>query len=224
MDYIKNVKQLFTETPPQWDKISCILNEQHFTKEELADIAIHIVNNCFCEYKEATEYRGLESVDIKTTNSYYLVESLKMLLQFGLDPNVSVHGDNAIWYTQYVDIPNVAASAMRLLLEHGGNPNITVDDDPERLFEDIDDKVFEDAYVYGFEYVVQCWLVLLAFGGQSKYNVNPIKMMDGYKIDIFKDFENYDYVFGSVYEEEDKRNRFAMLIFDKRTRMVVAHS
>ena len=45
-----------------------------------------------------------------------------------------------------------------------------------------------------------------------------------YKIDIFKDFENYDYVFGSVYEEEDKRNRFAMLIFDKRTRMVVAHS
>ena len=108
--------------------------------------------------------------------------------------------------------------------EHGGNPNIAIGDDPERLFENVDDKVFEDAHEYGFDYVVQCWLVLLAYGGQSKYNVRPIKMMDGYKIDIFKDFENYDYVFGSVYEEENKRKRFAMLIFDKRTRMVVAHS
>ncbi len=223
MDIVDELKKDFSAVPPKWDEIRNILDSHTFTKEELATVALDVVENCFVEYKEATQYLGLDSVDIENTHSYYVVESLQLLLDYGFDPNVIVDNDNAMWNTQYIDISDFAAKALRLLLEHGGDPNITPDN-TDRFFEDIDCKLFEDAYGYGFSYVVQCWLLLLAYGGNRRNGRQVIKMLNGNNVDMFKEFERYDYVFHWDENETGSYHKFKLLFYDKQTREVVART
>ncbi len=221
MNKVKELKKMLRSIPPKWDEAKRLLGENQFTKEELADVAFDAADSCFCEYKEA-EYLGLEKVIMEETHSFYLTETLELLLAHGLDPNAIAHNENAMWETQYIDIADFGAKALRLLLEHGGNPNHVIPDDSMSLFEDVDSKFIEDGFGYGYDYVVKCWLVLVAFGGHYRgiySKKSPIQMLNGHKVEILKKFEQYDCTFDKNSERSYCPD---LLIIDKRTKEVVA--
>ena len=86
MSSIEKAKELFAAIPPDWATIRQMLSEADFTKEELALIAVDATDSCFCEYRDALN-PAVEDITVDTMHSSYLVESLRILLDYGLDPN-----------------------------------------------------------------------------------------------------------------------------------------
>ena len=119
---MEDIKRMLKDLPPDFDKIRSMLCDYKPTVEELAEIAIDCTDECFCEYKEIHFYHLGDGAS-DNMHSDYIVDSLKLLLEFGLEPDTIIGFDNAMWNTIWIDAPNVGASALRLLLEHGGNPN-----------------------------------------------------------------------------------------------------
>ena len=217
--------KLFSAIPPDWDTIRDILYKHSFTKEELAEIAYEATDQCFCEYQDAVEKFKYKNIVIQNLHGYYIVEILRLLLNYGLDPNVCIGTDNALWNAQYIDFPNAGAAVMRLLLEHGGNPNLVLPDSDGTfyggaewsLLEDVDLDVLEDARDYGLDFSVQCWMVLAAFGKTFRDGTPAVTMLNGNNIEILKEFERFDYKVEMI-----DRYYYNLCIFNKETSEEVA--
>ena len=221
MNDIEKVKDLFAMIPPAWDEIKSILSESSFTKEDLAVIALDVIGSCFCEYKWTRDYRGEEKT-LDAMYSGYLIDSLQILLDYGFDPNTIIGDENVIWETQWVDAPDVGAAALRLLLEYGGNPNISIPYEPETLFEYIHFKVTEEEDAQDYFQIVQCWLVLMAFGGCWSNGEIPLSMLNGNSIEIFKSFELFGFTLEPLPQEPGRSGCWIMHIFRKDTKEEVA--
>ena len=119
--------------------------------------------------------------------------------------------------------PNVAASVLQLLLEHGGNPNHILSDDNETIFEYLDFMVSYDSYMHRFFHIVQCWLVCMAYGAcwQDNHKI-PLTMLGGHTVEIFRDFRLYDYEIEYLPQEPGKFGCWIMHIFNTETGEEVA--
>ena len=218
---LEGAKALFAAIPPDWEKIQDVLSTSKFSKEELALIAIDVTDNCFCEYSDAMNPE-VEDVTIDTMHSNYLIDSLQILLDHGLDPNTVVEDENVMWNTQWVDAPDVGAAALRLLLENGGNPNHLIPAEGETLFDYVAFRVSYDEYLHEWMHTVQCWLVLMAFGGCWHNGNIPLTMLGGNLVGIFKSFEDYDYTIEPLPQEPGKYGCWIMHIFRIETQEEVA--
>lgn len=220
-DTCKHLIRLFSEIPPDRKKIEDVFSQYTFSKEQFAEIAVALAQDCFVEYSDALDKR-VPDVTPDHMNSNHLLESLQQLLNHGLDPNICVgeDADNVMWYLQFVDTPNIGASAMRLLLENGADPNLKLPPEEESVFDWLDFDVSYDHYTY--VYTVQCWLVLMAYGGCWENGNIPLTMLNGNKVDIFKNFEHYDYSIEPLPQEPGYYGCWIMHIFDIRTREEVA--
>ena len=219
---VEKVKNLFSAIPPDWEEAKRILTADTFSKEELAQIAIAITDDCFCEYSDALNPEAKE-VSADSMHSNYLIGSLRILLEFGLDPNTILHDDeNVMWSAQWVDMPNVGAAALRLLLENGGNPNLRLPAESDALFESIAFEVSYNRYTHEWFYTVQCWLVLMAFGGCWDDGNIPLTMLGNNEVSIFKDFELFDYTIEPLPQEPNQYGCWIMHIFRTDTKEEVA--
>lgn len=218
---VDNLKHLFSLIPPDWESAKRILSDASLSKEELAILAADITDDCFCEYSDALNPE-VEDLTEDSMHSNYLLSSLQILLDYGLDPNIEVNDENVMWNTQWVDAPNVGASALRLLLENGGNPNHRLPGESETLFEFIAFKVSYDEYSHQYFHTVQCWLVLMAFGGCWDNGNIPLTMLGNNEVSIFKDFELFDYTIEPLPKEPNKYGCWIMHIFRTDTNEEVA--
>lgn len=218
---VEQAKRLFSQIPPDWHGIDNLLQRVAFSSEELAVMAVHVASDCFCEYRDTlADAAGAVAAD--ALHSHYLVQSLRVLLSHGLDPNtVCDDCENVLWDIQYVDAPGVAAAAMRLLLENGGNPNHAFQEEPETLFEHVDFAVSYDAYTHDYLHVVQCLLLLMAYGGRLRNGTVPITMLGGHDVRIFKDVERFSYTIEQP-QEQGVCNCRIMHIYDTETGMEAA--
>lgn len=221
MNEVELLKELFSSIPPRWDEIRAVLSSRSFSKEELAILAYDVADNCFCEYRDALDPE-VEDVTPDMMHSNYLLDSLRLLLEYGLDPNINVKDKNVLWTLQWVDAPNVAASALRLLLEHGGNPNHSMPSEGDTLFEYVAFKVSYDEYTHDYFHTVQFWLVLMAYGGCWRNGDIPLTMLHGNKVEILKHFELYDYYIEPLPQEPSKYGCWIMHIFNTETDEEVA--
>lgn len=219
----QNLISMFAQIPPDWQNLEKIFRQYSFTKEQLAEIAISLSEDCFCEYRDAVDEK-IENVTPDHLHSNYLLNSLQMLLDNGLDPNVYIgkYEENVMWELQYVDAPNIAAAAMRLMLENGADPNRIVPSEKESIFQYIDFKVSYDSYTHEDFFTVQCWLVLMAYGGCWSNGEIPLTMLNGNDVEIFKEFENFDYWLETLPKEPGHYGCWIMHIFDTRTKEEVA--
>lgn len=220
MNYNELLK-LFSFIPPKWDEIKKLLDEHKLTKLELADIANEIVDDCSYEYQWALNPDD-KSVTLDTMHTPFLIDSLKLLVEYGFDPNVnnSTYDDTAMFGLIYVDMPNVGASALRYLLENGANPNFGDNFvKTDNLFNYLTASIAFDKY--DFAYKVQCWLVLMAYGASYTDGTIPLEMLNGNKIEIFKNFERFDYKI-EHYPENSCCGKWTMHIFNKETGEEVA--
>ena len=214
MDSIDKIKVLICEIPPKWDEIRAILEESTPSKADLADIAGCIANECFCEYCDAPRSASGEVVAI---HSDYLIDALRLLLAHGLDPNAVFDDDNIMWKMQWVDAPNVGADALRLLLEHGGDPNAVLPSEGESLFSYLNFSVSEDDHDKEYLHKVQCWLVLMAYGGCWDNGETSIEMLNGNDVKIFREFEQYDFTLEHLPNAKTVNTSWLMHVFNIKT-------
>lgn len=229
METVERLKIMFSEIPPKLEAIRAVLKNANLKREYIWEIANSAVEDCMFEYRDALEDKKAQSGssgDIRFENfhSNFIVGSLELLLEFGLDPNYETEYDNIMGNIQWIDMPNIAATALRLLLEHGGDPNFHSQYDPETLFERVTFDVSENHNHFTYRDVnfVQCWLVLMGYGGSFRDGTIPVKMKNGYQVEIFKRFEKYDYQIEKNHVESPKWNDWRMHIFEKATGREVA--
>ena len=216
MNIINQMKMLFKETPSNIQGIRELLSSRKFTTEELAEVAVSFTEECMGEgYYEIAGW----DVDVEDIHSNYIVEAIKLLLEYGLDSNVIVNGEaNVMRNAQWISYHNQAARVMQLLLDHGGNPNLLIEQ--ETLFESIDDRVSYDEYED--DNMVQCWLMLMAYGGCFESNGEiPLTMLNGNSVEIFKNIECYHYEIESP-TKENGLDCWIMHIYNVETKEEVA--
>ena len=220
MTAFEEMNKLLSEYSPDWEKIKDVLNKNTFTQEELARLGIEATDRCFCEYRDALD-PDVSEISLERLWSRNLFQTISLLLDYGMNPNMKIDDDNVMWNTQWVDTPDVGASTLRLLLEHGGDPNLK-DDGGETLFEYIGFKVSYDSYGKEDKHVVQCWLVLMAYGGCWDDGGIPLEMLNGNEVNIFRNFELFDYTIEPLPEIPGYYGNWIMHIFNIKTGEEVA--
>ena len=149
---------------------------------------------------------------------------IKLLLKYGLDPNLVVGEDNIMDCLKYVDNEFLAADTLALLLEHGGNPDIIIPYERESLFDLIAGDVFFDAIEqydrYRFASLVHYLMVLIGYG--ASYREGQIQVFKEYDspelFDLQKLRAHRNYYFGLIHLENHK----ALVVYDKETLWEVA--
>ena len=221
MDMVEKITNLLSEVPPDLDAAQQLLAAHKLTEEEVMQIAINCTDNCFGEYLDALDPR-FPDITVDRMHSNHIVSVLELLLEFGLNPNVSLNGENAMWNTMWISAPNVGATALRLMLEHGGDPNHRIPEEVETLFDWIDFKVSYDEYTHEYLHTVQLWWVLMAYGACFSNGKISITMLDGNSVEILKNFERYDFTIEPLPQEPHRYGCWNMHIYDKDTGKEVA--
>ena len=106
-----------------------MLAAEKFTTDEVTRVAIEYSDECFCEVDDFESENNIPRPKgvVPNLHSTYIVDVIRFLLQYGLDPN-GIHEDcNIMDSLHYVDNEFLAADALALLLEHGGNHDLIVD-------------------------------------------------------------------------------------------------
>lgn len=158
--------------------------------------------------------------------SSHMYQALKLMLDYGLDPNRIYTGpdhrfeeDNIIIALYFIGNGYLSADCLALLLEHGGNPCIKT---PEfNLVEEVyDDMSFwffnaENPFQrYRFDIDIHFFMVLAAYGGHFKDGQGMIDMREGHDVSELKDHRNFYY--GGI-DSDRSNDHFEICFFDKRT-------
>lgn len=216
--------QMCSQKPLPLDSIRDLLLKKQYTAEQLTQVVIrHFRENCWCETQDfESEYGRLpQRHEVFCTSLYDL---LGLFLEFGLDPNISYEHETVLSAVLYIDYHYDAADAARLLLESGADPNAIADQQfEESAFEQIDcDVIFgaleqEDRRVY--DSWVHAWLVMVGFGAKTDIGAVPVKMKEGYSVEIFREHERFDF---TIEMTKASRDGWIMHIFEKETGREVA--
>lgn len=179
-------------------EIEIFIRERHATPEEITRAAIRLADKNALKVTEFEyDHKCLPNDnDLVTSNWIALFE---IFLKYGLMPNyIMVEGsdeDNIMQEIRYIDNGDVAPSIMRMLLEHGGNPNLIVGG--EDLFKDLDFDIVFDVIEQNnkriFDIEFRIWLVMMGYGGRIDNHDCPVNLKSGYTVEIFKIFEDFDY-------------------------------
>lgn len=234
---MSTAKEFLFKIPPDLSSLASLT----ISPEEATHLAWEYANECWYEDARIEErywdYEGYLSWCNKEPNlipglhSTYLYEVMAFLLEKGANPNYTVHGDYCLMQNIIHTVNGyVAADTLRLLLEHGGDPNLLFDG--EALFDDIDFDVGFDAVEQEdrrrFDSLVHCWLVLIGFGGKPRNGTTPLDLFDEwdpetgrieFQVEKLKDHRNY--IFGLT-TQVNRGNAPTIHIFDKRTYWEIA--
>ena len=215
---------LMITIPPSWEAAKQFLDETKLTPREITRVTLAYADECYCEVRDyACEQRIPHPTTIvPNLHSTYIYDIIKFLLQYSLEPNGIYEEDNIMNALQYVDNEFLAADTLNLLLEHGGDYNLSIDG--ETLFEEIDFDVFFGAIEqYNRPYfaaIVHCWMVVIGHGVRCLADaMHVFKMYDSsecFDLELLKNHRNY--YFGITHYEKS----FAISIYDKETLWEVA--
>lgn len=210
---------LLTAIPPNMDAAERLLRTEVLTASEVTRVAIAYAYECFCEVgdlvRENKEPHSAEIVpDLHSTHIYDIV---KLLLQFGLEPNGIYEEHNIMDTLKYIDNEFLAADTLALLFEHGGDPGLVVD--IESFFQSLDFDVFFDAIEQydrqQYASLVHCWIVTIGYGARcGEGRMQVFKEYDSTEyFDLQKLRSHRNYYFGLSHVEKS----FALSIYDKDT-------
>ena len=222
------------QIPPDYDTAA-----EYITPKVATVLGYEYAENCFDEgiqtYGESSGFYSQnwkEPRIIPGLHSSYLYDVMEFLLQCGLDPNYARKGDySLLQHVCHIVNGYIAADTLRLLLEHGGDPNLT--HEGESLFDAIDSDVNYDMDGQldrqRFDSLTHCWMVIIGFGGGSisgrtllqkfqEWNLfsNHKKLFD---LENLKDHRNYTV---ALTHNDDYNYAPVLHIIDKRTLWEVA--
>lgn len=231
--------ELLMEIPPRFDVAKSYLEVNQLSPDEVTRVANVYADKCFLDFGDYLSERypdcNLSNLEIPTgivpkLHSAYIYDVVKLLLQFGLDPNavyVTQYGHyNIMNLLSHIDHGYLAADTMVLLLEAGGDPNLVVE--LETVYEYVSDDVWFDAIEqeirWRYDSWVHLWMVLLAYGGKPRGRKCPLEVFREYDstslFDIKKLKNHRDYYYGISKENYEP----VIHIFDKKTLWEVARA
>ncbi|MGN0006084.1 MAG: hypothetical protein ACI37Z_08980 [Candidatus Gastranaerophilaceae bacterium] len=207
--------------PPNFDKIKKLLDENDYSSEDVTYVATAFAENC--EF-ESYEYFKSENAQVR---SKYLYDIVKLLLEYGLNPNIVFDNEiNIMDSLMYNDYEYVSADTLGMLLENGGNVNLAVDG--TRIFDKVDFAVVFDAVEQSdrrkYDALVHFWFVMLGYGAIKADGTNPVTLFREYDNTMFAN-DNFDishlknhrnYTFGLTFAPDTDTN-WSLRIFDKNT-------
>lgn len=231
---MENLYAACSQLPPDFAKIRSLLENSSYSPEVLSAVMInHISHNCWCETTDFISEHG-RYPEVHEIHSSYIYELTKLMLEFGLDPNIITDRSNIVDELELVDYNYTAADTIRMLLEHGGDPNLICDS--ESLFEWLDSNIILDVsygfvgdsddedsnYLYDwrvYDIKFHIWLVLMAYGGKLMSGAEPVKLKEGLSLSMFRQHENFDY---SIEYTKAYDKGWVMHIFNRETKEEVA--
>jgi len=207
--------------PFQQEQIDAFLASDNYSPENLAEVMIrHIRENCLHETNDfLLEHERLpDAHEVHCGHLYMLVE---MFLNHGLAPNYIFDEDTVLSAVSYVDYQYAAADITRLLLQHGGDPNLKIID--ESAFDKLDfDIIFgatelPDRRLY--DSWVHAWLVMIGFGGKPQNDSPVLHLKEGYSLNQFQNHERFSF---SIDRKTDDPEGWVMYIIDRNTNEIAA--
>ena len=215
-----------TVIPPDMNGAEHYLQAETLDRDEVTRVAIEYADACFCEAGDFAYKQGIPHPAgiVPDLHSTYILDVVKFLLRYGMDPN-GVHEDyNIMDSLRFVDNEYLAADTLVLLLEHGGKPNLMIPGEGETLFNTLDFDVFFDAIEQydrqRYAALVRCWMVLIGYG--ARCGEDKMQMFREYNsseiFDLQKLKNHRNYYFRVTHLEND----FAISIYDKDTLWEVA--
>lgn len=207
--------ELLMEIPPKFEDARSYLEVNQLSPDEVTRVANIYADKCFLDFDdylfETYPDCDLSEMEIPTgtvpeLHSAYIYDVVKLLLQFGLNPNAvyaTQHGNyNIMNLILYIDHGYLAADTMVLLLESGGDPNLVVELETiyECVLDDVRFGAIEQEIRWRYDSWIHLWMVLLAFGGKVRGRSAAIKIFREYDsknlFDIKKLKNHRDYCFG----------------------------
>ena len=189
------LKDLLMALPPDFSLIEQLLRQEEYTVENISKVGTDFVWECVEEcwdYFWENEVVRNENV-IPNLHSTYLCEILSLLLRYGLNPNAAFEEENIMDNLKYLDNGYVAADALVLLFEQGGNPNLIYNG--PSIFSEIDFEVRFDAGEQQdrqrYSSLVHCWMVYLAFGATNPDGSLPVTVFHDFDIRKLKDHRQF---------------------------------
>lgn len=227
---------LMLEIPPDFARIKQELATGKYTKDDISMAATKFVDDaCWGEspYEESEEPMAyVEPVLVQGLNSTYLYDLVSLLLEYGLDPNAVCDDTNIMDRLKHIENEYVGADTLALLLDHGGDFNLQVEE--RSLLSLIDFDVTFDAFEQRdrrkFDALIHCWLVFIGFGAKLEDGSPVVEVFENHsennELDL-RDFEISDlknhrnFIFG-LSHVHTRGKSWSLHIFDKRTCWEVA--
>lgn len=208
------------QIPPDFQRLKDELDSGNYTSDDVSMAALQYMNDCFWE-QVYEDHRIIDSVVIPGLHSTYVFDVVRLLSQYGLNPNAVYENYNIMQEVRYIENGYLGADTLALLLEHGGDVNLMVDDDT--LFRSMDFDVMFDAFNQEirrrFDALVHCWFVVLGYGAKLDDGRDPIDTFDGFDIGKLKKHREYTFGLSKI---PSRAENWSLHIFDRRTFWEVA--
>lgn len=219
------------QMPPDFGHIRSLLGTERFDQNEMMRIAIDYVEECFEEETTLTEdtwfFPNCEEATHEEKHSRHLFDLMKLLLDYGLNPNTVVDSENVMVNLKFISNEYAGADTLRLLLEHGGKVDLVVDS--ETTFDALDfDVIFDAVNQYNrrrYDALVHCWFVYIGFGAITNKGQCPVAVFcefdtnEPFNLQKLKNHRNYTFGITNV---PSKGEKWSLHIFDKATMWEVA--
>lgn len=224
----RQLLDLLLNIPPKFDEAAEKIHEMCLSSGSITKVGILYAEECYLDWEEAFEKAEPCNEITPGLHSSYMLEVMKFLLDYGLDPNAVFDKEgrqsNLMCELLFVDHAYIAADTMALLMEHGGNPNLIVDG--ESIFEQVDFEIWfgsiEQYTRWRYDECVHIWMVLVAYGGEIAGKGPMVKTFRDYcsgeMFDLAKLKNHRDYYYGLSMEDGERM----LYVYDKKTRWKVA--
>lgn len=193
-----------------------------FTPDDVSIAGYKYVDDCICDLMDEnwqTPRRPRGKV-LPGYCSSHMLEALRCLLEYGLDPN-ALYGEghdqsNIMSELRYVENGYLAADSLALLLEHGGNPNIKMNggsfirDVNTDLIFDLNNQMDRTRY----DNLVHYWMVLIGYGARLEDGRESIDMCPGHDVSELKDHR--DFYYGAIHSDRSE-DHMEICLFSKHT-------
>lgn len=228
---MKELYQTCCDLPCDLTKIRSMLESNRYTPTELMHTALQFAEHAnFYNFHEFINENGRKPQKGELP-IHYLHDLLALFLEFGLDPNgFDQEGENIMFFLGYIEYENNdgyhTADCMRLLMEHGGDPDLEVDETgilathSSRLCYYIQhtDEI-EGSDEYDFDGMAHLCFVMMGYSGPDADGSYIVEMKNGHRIEELRMHEQFTYTIETFPEEN---GRWIMHIIHKETGEEVA--
>ena len=125
---VRKLYSVLSCIPPDFEMAETLIAMHRPSEEEMMWLAVELAENTFGEYGDALVGGNLSAAQVRLHRDY-LYDTVHFLLEHGMNPNTIVDQGttetaNIMADLRFTEGPDMAARTMRLLLEHGGDPNL----------------------------------------------------------------------------------------------------
>ena len=231
--FTKNAQKLYNllfVTELNRDELISQLKTGLYTVDDINMAAYMYVENCIYAEGDAYEKHLFDDIPygslVPGIESSHLVESIQILLDYGLDPNkvFFYHNGaetNIMEKMMYVHNGYQSAEAATAMLTHGGNPSLIIEE--TSLIRELNFELLfylaNEEIRYFVDALVHYWMVFIGYGAKLEDGSDSVDPVDGFDISNFRNHRQYYY--GAIHSEHSN-DGMELCFFDKDTNWEVA--